>query len=187
MLFHPKSVWHHIFRLMFHSRALCSAILHGLSAFSCSSPTKSVDGHISLPTTRWSPGWHGLPASLYLGHHVNHFLPGYKNKVNRCLARYSPRHNHQPTHQQGTKWACNGQKKANFGPNWVVFGQKIFFFTGEIKSFVTHITENPPRHLVRIGFWSGMGRNGQKMAIFGPKWPKMHILDQFRPFLSQKS
>ena len=26
---------------------------------------------------------------------------GYK--VNRCLARYSPRHNHQPTHQQGTK------------------------------------------------------------------------------------
>ena len=25
------------------------------------------------------------------------------DKVNRCLARYSPRHNHQPTHQQGTK------------------------------------------------------------------------------------
>ena len=24
-------------------------------------------------------------------------------KVNRCLARYSPRHNHQTTHQQGTK------------------------------------------------------------------------------------
>ena len=33
--------------------------------------------------------------------------------------------------------------------------------TGEIKSFVTHITENPPRHLVHIGFWSGIGQNVQ--------------------------
>ena len=30
---------------------------------------------------------------------------GNMYKVNRCLARYSPRHNHQPTHQQGIKWA----------------------------------------------------------------------------------
>ena len=40
------------------------------------------------------------------------------HKVNRCLARYSPCHNHQPTHQQGTKWASNGQKcqfRAKFG------------------------------------------------------------------------
>merc|ERR1712004_879195 len=60
-------------------------------------------------------------------------------------------------------------KNANFGPNLVVFGQKILFFTGEIKSFVTHITENPPRHLVRIVFWSGIRSNGPKMPIFGPK------------------
>ena len=64
------------------------------------------------------------------------------------------RHNHQPTHQQGTEEACMAwpklTKNANFGPNLVVFGQKILFFTGEIKSFVTHITENPPRHLVHI-------------------------------------
>ena len=58
-------------------------------------------------------------------------------------------------------------KNANFGPNLVVFGQKILFFTGEIKSFVTHITENPPRHLVRIVDWSSIGQNVQKMAIFG--------------------
>ena len=32
-----------------------------------------------------------------------------------------------------------------------------------------HITENPPRHLVHIGFWLGIGQNVQKMAIFGPK------------------
>ena len=69
-------------------------------------------------------------------------------------------------------------KNASFGPNLVVFGQKILFFTGEIKSFVTYITENPPRHLVHIGFWLGIGQNVKKMAIFGPKWPKMQILDQ---------
>ena len=60
-------------------------------------------------------------------------------------------------------------KNAKFGPNLVGFGQKILIITGEIKSFVTHITENPPRHLVHIGFWSGIGQNVQKMAIFGPK------------------
>ena len=60
-------------------------------------------------------------------------------------------------------------KNANFEPNLVAFGQKILIFTGEIKSFVTHITENPPRHLVHIGFWSDIGQNVQKMAIFGPK------------------
>ena len=57
-------------------------------------------------------------------------------------------------------------KNASFGPNLVVFGQKILIITGEIKSFVTHITENPPRHLVCIGFWSGMEQNGQKKI-----WP----------------
>ena len=49
------------------------------------------------------------------------------------------------------------------------FGQKILIFPGEIKSFVTHITENPPRHLVQIGFWLDIRQNVQKMAIFGPK------------------
>ena len=55
---------------------------------------------------------------------------------------------------------------------WAKFGrlgQKILISTGKIKSFVTHITENPPRHLVHIVFWSGIGHNVQKMAIFCPK------------------
>ena len=60
-------------------------------------------------------------------------------------------------------------KNANFGPNLDGFGQKVLIFTGEIKSFVTHITKKQPRHLVGIGFWSGMGKNGQIMPIFGPK------------------
>ena len=60
-------------------------------------------------------------------------------------------------------------KNADFGPILAVFGPKILIFMGVSKSFGTNITENPPRHLVRIDFWSGMGRNGQKMPIFGSK------------------
>ena len=45
------------------------------------------------------------------------------NKVNRCLARYSPRHTHQPTHQQGTKWVSNGQK-CQFRAQFDRFGAK---------------------------------------------------------------
>ena len=60
-------------------------------------------------------------------------------------------------------------KNAKFRPNLVVLGQKILIITGEIKSFGTHIRENPPRHPVHIGFWSGIGQKVQKLAIFGPK------------------
>ena len=79
-------------------------------------------------------------------------------KVNRCLARYSPRAitTSQPTNRAPNEPALN--KNANFGPTLVLFGKKILFFTGEVKSFVPFITENPPRHLVRIVFWSGGGR-----------------------------
>ena len=94
----------------------------------------------------------------------------HKYKVKRCVARYSPRATttNQLTNRAPNEPARPG-KNANFGPNLVVLGQKILFFTGEIKSFDTHITENPPRHLVHIVFWSGIGQNVQKMAIFGPK------------------
>merc|ERR1711952_252194 len=88
------------------------------------------------------------------------------NKVNRCLARYSPR-------ATTTNMAPNEpamDKNANFGPNLVVFGQKILFFTGENKSFVNHITENPPRHLIHIVFLVG---HWTKCAKNGNIWPKM--------------
>ena len=62
-------------------------------------------------------------------------------------------------------------KNANFGSNLVVFGQKILFFTEEIKSFVTHITENSPRHLVHIVF----GRSLDKMC---KKWQYLAENDQ---------
>ena len=55
----------------------------------------------------------------------------------------------------------NWPKMPILGQIWSFLGKKSFFFTGEIKSFVTYITENPPRHLVHIGFWSGIGQNVQ--------------------------
>ena len=115
----------------------------------------------------------------------------WQNKVNRCLARYSPRATttNWPTNRAPKKpaWPDPNRPKCQFWAKLGRFWAKNPFFTGEIKSFVTHITENPPRHLVCIDFWSGMRRNGQKMPIFGLKWPKMQFLDEFRLFLGQNS
>ena len=106
------------------------------------------------------------------------------HKVNRCLARCSLRHNHQPTHQQGTHgkaWQkCKFQVK--FGRFWA----KDPNFIGEIKSFVIHITKNHLDTLFALVFgraWDEMDKN----ANIYPKWPKMLILDQFWPFWGQKS
>ena len=64
-------------------------------------------------------------------------------------------------------------KNAYFGPNLAVFGPKILIFRGVSKSFGTQIMEKPPRQLVRIVFWSGMGSNGPKMLmpVLGQIWP----------------
>ena len=95
------------------------------------------------------------------------------NKVNRCLARYSPcaTTTNRPTNRALNKpaWPGPNCQKCQFWAKFSRFGQKILFFTGEIKSFVTHITENPPRHLVHKVFWSENWTNVQTMAIFGPK------------------
>ena len=81
------------------------------------------------------------------------------------------RHNHQPSHQQDTKLAGKAwpkmTKNVNSGHNLVVFGQKILIFTGETKSFGNHITEKPPRHLVRLFFgraWNEMGKKCRYLA-----------------------
>ena len=93
---------------------------------------------------------------------INGVLNGFSYKVNRCLARYSPRTTttSQPSNRAPNEPAMN--KNARFGHFWA----KNPFFTGEIKSFVTHITENPPRHLVHSGFRSSIGQNVQKILIF---------------------
>ena len=63
-------------------------------------------------------------------------------KVNRCLARYSPRVStiNQPTNRAPNEPARPGLKWPKM-PSLVVFGQKILDFTGESKSFGTCITE----------------------------------------------
>ena len=75
------------------------------------------------------------------------------DKANRCLVRYSPCHSHQ----------------------------KFLTLAGGSKCFGTHITEKPPRHLVRIVFWSTMGPNGPKMPIFGQKNQLLANLAVYRP------
>ena len=60
-------------------------------------------------------------------------------------------------------------ENAIFGPNLAFFGHKIVIFTGGSKSFGTHVTEKPPRHLVRIVFGQALDKMCKKMAIFGPK------------------
>ena len=54
------------------------------------------------------------------------------HKVNMCLARYSPRHNHQPNKQQGTKWTGKAfmcPSKHILGKIWTFLGQKISFLS----------------------------------------------------------
>ena len=77
----------------------------------------------------------------------------------------NPPTGHQMSRQGLAQNEQKCQIQAKFGRSWA----KNLIFTGEIKSFVTRITENPPRHLVRIIFWSGMGPNGQRMPIFDTK------------------
>ena len=58
-------------------------------------------------------------------------------------------------------------KHAYFGPNLAILGPKILILTGRSKSFGIHVTEIPPRHLVRIVFghpWDQMGQ--KKLFIF---------------------
>merc|ERR1711952_108740 len=72
--------------------------------------------------------------------------------------------------------------KPIFGPIWSFLGNKSLFFTGEIKSFVTHITENPPRHLFHIVFWSGIGQNVQKWQYLAKNDQKCIFWTKFGRF-----
>ena len=70
-------------------------------------------------------------------------------------------------------------KNDNFGANLVVFGHKILIYTGESKSFGTHITEKPLCLLYILV------RHGMKWAKNTNIWPKMTnnaFLGQIWPF-----
>jgi len=84
------------------------------------------------------------------------------------------RHNHQPTHQQGTEKACmvwpKSTKNANFGPNLVVFGQKILFFYWRNQKFCYPHTGKPTHAPCSHCF---LVRNCTKCAKNGNICPKM--------------
>ena len=71
-------------------------------------------------------------------------------------------------------------KNANFGPNLVVFGQKILIFTGESKSFGTNETKNHLRTLFALFFGQAGDQRGQKSQYLAKK-------NNFRPFMGQKA
>ena len=62
---------------------------------------------------------------------------------------------------KGSKLPSFGQK-SQFGPNLAVYGPKILIFVGVSKVLVPTEWKKPPRQLVRIVFWSGIGSNGPK-------------------------
>ena len=108
-------------------------------------------------------------------------------KVNRCLARYSPRATttNRPTNRALNKPAWPGPnwpKMPILGQIWSFLGKKSFFLSWEIISFVTHITENPPRHLVHIVFWSGIGQNVQKCQYLAQNDQKCIFWTKFGRF-----
>ena len=92
------------------------------------------------------------------------------------------RHNHQPTHQQITKWA-RWAKNSNFAPNLVVLGQKFLIFTGFCYPHNRKPTYAPCLHCILV-------RHGTKWAKNANIWPKMTkkpIFGQISPLSSQKS
>ena len=98
--------------------------------------------------------------------------------------------NHKPTNRTSNEPARPGPKWPKIpilDQIWSFWGKKIPIFTCESKSFGTHITEKHLGTLFALFFWSGMGRNGPKMPIFGPKKPKTHILDLIWPFWDKNS
>ena len=71
-------------------------------------------------------------------------------------------------------------KNAIFGPYLDFFGQKILIFTGEIKSFITHIRKT---HLGTL-FTLFLVRHWTKCAKNGNIWPKMTKNADFGPNLA---
>ena len=79
----------------------------------------------------------------------------------RDTARAPP--TNPPTgHQMGQQGLAQNEQKRQFQAKFGRFRAKILIFTGEIKSFVPHITKTLPKDVVRIVFWSGIGQNVQQ-------------------------
>ena len=76
-------------------------------------------------------------------------------------------------------------KNANFGPNLVVFGQKILFFYRKKQKFWYPNNEKKPWHLIRINFWEEMGQKCQYLAQNDQKcqfWAKFGRFRAEKPY-----
>ena len=93
-------------------------------------------------------------------HEIHHCVilssPLHNHKVNRCLARYSPRatNTNQSTNRAPNEPAQNEQK--------CQFWAKNPNFSWRNQKFCYPHNGKPPRHLVRIVFWSGIEKKGKK-------------------------
>ena len=79
----------------------------------------------------------------------------FKHKVNRCLARYSPLAT--TTNQMSWQGQAQNEQKCHFRAKFGLFWAKNPNFYWRNQKFCHPHTENPPRHLVHIGFWSDIG------------------------------
>ena len=87
------------------------------------------------------------------------------------------RHNHQPTGHQMSQ-------KCKYLATNAIFGPKILIILGGDKSCGTHLSENHLGTSFALFLRSGMALHESERPIFGPKWPKMHILGQIWPLLA---
>ena len=100
--------------------------------------------------------------------------------VLRDTARAPQPPTNPPTGHQMSRPKMN--KNANFGQFWA---KNPNFYWRNQKFCYPH-NEKPPRHLVRIGFWS-TGTKWAKNANIWPKMTKIAYFVQNLAFLGQKS
>ena len=102
------------------------------------------------------------------------------HKVNRCLARYSPRAT--TTNQMSQQGLVLNEQKFHF---WATFGllwAKNPNFYWRNQKFCHPHTENPPRHLVHNGFLSGIGQNVKKWQYLAQNDQKCRFWTNFGRF-----
>ena len=93
--------------------------------------------------------------------------------------------NHQPTGHQMSRQGLYVPKVAYFGAKMAVFGPHILIILGGSKGSGTYISENHLGTLFELSFWSDMAPKESERPVFGPKWPKMHIVGLIWLFLGQ--
>ena len=80
-------------------------------------------------------------------------------------------------HQMSQQW----KKMPNSGQIGSFLGKKSFFYWRNQKYCHPH-TENPPKHLVHIGFWSDIGQNVKKWQYLAQNDQKCRFWTKFGRF-----